>query len=193
MNDPASTKKEPRQHQRYSPLHLEEDPPESASAQESEPGRNWFPWIVACIAILVLGGIAVLLANHGSTPAPLTGVDPYAGQLAIQDVHLSQASNFAGDQLTYVDGTVTNRGNKTVTGITVRVLFANDEGEQPQVELAPLTLIRSRDPYVDTVPVSAAPLKPGASQDFRLTFDDVSPLWNQQAPRVEIQRVTLGH
>ena len=41
-----------------------------------------------------------------------------------------------------------------------------------------------REPYIDTEPVSAAPLKPGAEQDFRLIFDSVSPEWAGALPEM---------
>jgi hypothetical protein len=46
-----------------------------------------------------------------------------------------------------------------------------------------------REPYVDTQPVSASPLAPGAEGDFRLTFEDVSDNWNQQMPRIRVTQV----
>jgi hypothetical protein len=54
---------------------------------------------------------------------------------------------------------------------------------------APVSLVRSRDPYVDTQTISAAPLPPGKSQDFRLVFDNVSPMWNQAPPQLRIADV----
>ena len=53
----------------------------------------------------------------------------------------------------------------------------------------PFTLIRTREPYVDIEPVNAAPLAPGASQDFRLIFEDISPMWNQQLPQIKVLNV----
>jgi hypothetical protein len=53
----------------------------------------------------------------------------------------------------------------------------------------PLSLIRTREPYVDIEPVSAEPLKPGDTHEFRLIFDHVTPTWNQQYPTVQPVRV----
>ena len=155
--------------------------------QPQEPGeRNWLPWIVAAIAIAVVVGLVVYFGGNGGAKTTTASIDPYAARLSFSNIHLSQASNFAGDQLTYVDGTVTNHGNRTVTALRVQVQFANDDGQPPQSQEVPLSLIRTREPYVDTEPVSAAPLKPGTSQDFRLIFDSVSPEWNQQNPAIKV-------
>lgn len=172
-----------------SPTLFASENPSGRPPQRSEE-RTWLPWIVAAILITILVGLAFWLSGRrGSSSAP-AAENPYASQLTIGNIQLSQATNFAGDQLTYIDGTITNRGERTVTAITVRVLFPNDEGEPPQAEQAPFNLIRTREPYVDTEPVSTAPLKPGTSRDFRLIFDDVSPLWNQQIPTIKIEKLT---
>jgi len=155
--------------------------------QPQEPHeRNWLPWIVAAVAVAVVVGLVIYFGGQGGAKTTIASINPYAAQLSFGKIQLSQASNFAGDQLTYVDGTVTNHGHRTVTALSVQVQFGNDKGQPPQSEELPLALIRTRQPYVDTEPVSAAPLKPGASQDFRLIFDNVSPLWNQQVPTIQV-------
>ncbi len=166
--------------------------PESSRTQTGKE-RDWLPWIAAVIAIVFVVGMALLVGGHRGPPAGSTAsaIDPYAAHLILSDVHASQASNFAGDQLTYIDGNISNRGDRTVTSITVRVQFPNDEGEPPHTEKVSLSLIRTRQPYVDTEPVSAAPLQPGSSQDFRLIFDHVPASWNQQVPQVKVQNATL--
>jgi adenosylcobinamide amidohydrolase len=50
----------------------------------------------------------------------------------------------------------------------------------------PLSLIRTRQPYVDIEPVSAAPIEPGQQRDFRLIFDTVPADWNQQYPEIRV-------
>ena len=152
--------------------------------------RDLLPWIVALVVAGVIAGAALFLGRQNAK-SHIAGsrVDPYAANLVFSNVHVSQGSNFAGDQLTYVDGTVSNRGSQLVTATTLQVAFPNDVGEQPQIKQSPLNLIRMREPYIDTEPVSAAPLKPGSSQDFRLIFDDVSSFWNQQAPALKVQSI----
>jgi hypothetical protein len=187
MNDPAAPDPSPTTPPGHSVLFASEGPNGHGPMGTAE--RNWMPWIVAAIVILVILALAFFSGGHRGGHNASAAVDPYAAQLAVSNVQLSQASNFAGDQLTYVDGTITNRGTKTVTAITVRVLFPNDDGEPPQAEQLPVNMIRTREPYVDTESVGAAPLKPGATQDFRLVFDDVSGLWNQQLPTIKIASV----
>jgi hypothetical protein len=90
---------------------------------------------------------------------------------------MSDSSGISGDKQTYLDGTVSNHGNKTVTGITVQVAFQDYNGHPAAIDTMPLTLIRFLKPYVDTVPVSMAPIQPGQSRSFRLIFDATPQIW----------------
>ena len=155
------------------------------------------PWAVAATVVIVALG---LLAFFGGSHPPASTVpdaafqpSAYASSLQLTGLHVSQATNFAGGQVTYVDGNISNHGNQTVSGVTVAVTFPNDAGEQPQVQTVSLALIRAHEPYVDTEPVSAAPLAPGDTHEFRLIFDSVSSMWNQQVPQIQIMGVKTGN
>jgi hypothetical protein len=52
-----------------------------------------------------------------------------------------------------------------------------------------MNIIRTREPYSDVEPVSAAPLKPGDSADFRLIFDTVAQDWDGAFPEIRIVHV----
>jgi hypothetical protein len=71
----------------------------------------------------------------------------------------------------------------------VQILFRAFTHEVTQNETQSLKIIRMRDPYIDVEPVSAAPLKPGDEQDFRLIFDAVSPDWDGAYPEIRIIHV----
>jgi hypothetical protein len=152
--------------------------------------RNWLPLAIAAGVVVVIAVAVVLLLEHGRKPAAVTPVsaapDPYAASLPISGLVMSESGNLAGGKVTYVDGHIANKGNRTVTGITVQVLFRDAAKEVTQNETQPLKLIRARDPYVDLEPVSAAPLQPGDEHDFRLIFDAVSPDWDGAYPEIRI-------
>ena len=150
------------------------------------------PLAIAAAAVVIIVAVIVLLERGKGTPAitPISATpDPYAASLAITDVKMSESSNLAGGKVTYIDGRITNNGQKTVTGITTQVLFRNVANEVAQNETQQLKWIRTREPYVDLEPVSAAPLKPGQGQDFRLIFDTVAPGWNGAYPEIRIVHV----
>ena len=152
--------------------------------------RNWLPVIIAAVAVVLVSVVVVFALQHRPRPTPVTPVsaapDPYAVNLPISGVVMSESSNLAGSKVTYVDGHVNNTGNRTVTAITVQVLFRDFAKEVTQNETQPLRFIRMRDPYVDVEPVSAAPLQPGQGMDFRLIFDAVSPDWDGAYPEIRV-------
>lgn len=155
--------------------------------------RSWLPWIAAG-TVIVIAVLIVLVSGHRDrvrqeADSATRGPDPYAANLSIGSLKMSEAENFAGGKVTYIDGEISNKGDKTVTGANVAVTFKNDVGERPQVVPMPLSLIRTREPYVDIEPVSAEPLKPGETHEFRLIFDHITSVWNQQYPGVTVTRV----
>lgn len=160
------------------------------SQPEERGGFSIAAWGVAALVVLVLAGVLVYAGRHKPAPAPATlqPADPYAASLPLTQFAMSEADNLSGGKLTYLDGHVKNTGSRTVTGITVQVVFGNDEAMPPQIDTVPLTLIRTREPYIDIQPVAANPLKPGDERDFRLTFETVPDNWNTQMPEVRIVR-----
>ncbi len=153
-------------------------------------------WIA--VGLLVVATIAVgvwsISARKGASSSPANAttiypLDPYAANLPITGIVMSEAGSLAGGKLTYIDGHIRNTGSRTIDGITVQTIFRNDVGELPQVETLSLMLIRTHEPYVDLQPVSASPLKPGDDREFRLIFERVTPNWNQQYPEIRVIRV----
>jgi hypothetical protein len=155
--------------------------------------RNWLPLALAAALVLIGAAVVILVLEHGKSTNTVTPIsaapDPYAAYLPITNLAMSQAANFAGGKVTYLDGQIANTGSSTVTGVTVQVLFRTFTHEVAQNETQPLKLIRIREPYVDLEPVSAAPLKSGDSHDFRLIFDAVSPDWDGVYPEVRVIHV----
>lgn len=146
--------------------------------------------IVSLVAVLVLGG-GVLARRHPPKAAPnaIQALDSYAPNLVFSDLQMSESSALSAVKVTYIDGHIRNTGDKTVSGAMVQVLFGNDEQLPPQVETLPVTLIRTHEPYVDTEPVRAEPMKPGQEREFRLIFENIGGNWNQQLPQIRVVRV----
>jgi hypothetical protein len=162
-----------------------------------KPERNWLPLILAAAVVLLVAAVAILSLehgrNHGSNAVSVTPLgaplDPYATSLALTRLAMSESGNLAGGKVTYLDGQIANSGARTVTSVTVQVLFRSYAHEVAQNETQHLKLIRVREPYIDVEPLSAAPLKPGDQHDFRLIFDAVSPDWDGALPEIRILRV----
>jgi Protein of unknown function (DUF2393) len=149
-------------------------------------------WAIAGLVVLAVV-VGLLIVGHRKPSAALNSIQPlapYASNLPLSQLAMSESTSLSGGKSTFIDGHVQNTGDQTITGITVQVLFRNDESMPPQVETLPLSLIRTREPYIDTQPVSAAPLKPRDGQDFRLIFENIPANWNMQMPEVHIIQVT---
>jgi hypothetical protein len=153
--------------------------------------RTGFPplvWVVAALIVIVVAGALIFAGRKkpAEMPRTLQPVDAYAASLPLSQFAMSESENLSGGKLTYLDGHVKNTGNRTVSAVTVQVVFENDEALAPLVDTLPLTLIRMKEPYIDTEAVSAEPLKPGDDREFRLTFESVPDNWNQQMPGVRV-------
>jgi hypothetical protein len=156
--------------------------------------RNWMPMAIAAAVGVVLVVAVLLMGGHsrrGQEAVSSSTSDPYAANLNFSNLAMSESTNLVGGKITYVNGRVANRGDRTVTGALVLVIFRDYKNEVAQSQRLPLTVIRMREPYIDTVTLAAAPLQPGAQQDFRLNFDSVTPDWGGALPELHIVHVDL--
>jgi Protein of unknown function (DUF2393) len=152
------------------------------------PGSSWRIIIIAVAAVIAVVVIVAILLRPAARNA--SGPPAYAANLRLSDLKMSAAENFVGATVNYVDGTVTNTGNKTVTHAVVEVTFKDDMGQLAQREEVPLQVLNTGGPYPEAVDFSVAPLGPGQSQTFRLTFEGISAQWNRQYPEIRITDVT---
>jgi hypothetical protein len=104
---------------------------------------------------------------------------------------MSTAQNFVGASVTYIEGTVSNRGDKTVGHAVVQVTFQDSMGQVAQAETVPLYVVDSSGPYPNPVDLTASPLAPGQAKPFRLTFEHVSADWNQAYPQLQVSDVSV--
>jgi hypothetical protein len=151
------------------------------------------PWIIAGIVVLLVLGIFLARGHHAPPANPggagLAPPDPYSVNLVFSNIKMSEASSVGGAKVTYLDGLMANNGGRTLTGLTVQVAFRDYTNLIVQKETMPLNLIRTHQPYIDTEPVSAAPIKPGETREFRLIFDHVAEGWNQNYPEIRVIEV----
>ena len=162
---------------------------EPSPLSEKERDSNLRPILLGvALVIIVVGAIALL--NRGN-PRGASAPHPYAANLKPSDLKMSAAENFVGASVTYIDGNVTNSGDKTVTHAIVHVAFKNSLGEVAQAEDVPLHVLQTNGPYPDAVDLSLSPLAPGQSKPFRLTFEHISSDWNQAYPDLQVTDVSV--
>jgi hypothetical protein len=146
------------------------------------------------IGIAVVAVIAIILALAfvlRESPKAAKPPSPYIANIKISDLKLSAAENFIGSTVSYIDGSVTNAGDKTVTHVVVEVVFKDELGQLAQREEMPLHVLKTVGAYPEAVDLSIAPLMPGQTQSFRLTFDSISTQWNRQYPDIRVTDVTV--
>ena len=138
--------------------------------------------LIILIVSMALAVLVALLAaqrhNALSHPASARASRPplsaeqqaYLPSLAFADLRMSAAVNFLGDTITYLDGSVTNQGTKSVRRLEVELNFVDT--------LNQVVLRETAHPLADRT----TPLRPGETLAFRVTFDHMPADWNQAPP-----------
>ena len=162
---------------------------EPSPLTERRHDSNLRPILLGVVLVIVVVA-AIALLSRGNRNASATP-HPYASNLRLSDLKMSAAENFVGASETYIDGAVTNTGDKTVTHAAVHVVFRNSLGEIAQAEDVALRVLQTSGPYPDAVDLTTSPLAPGQSKPFRLTFEHISADWNQAYPEVQVTDVML--
>jgi hypothetical protein len=166
--------------QPFSPMHGQEQP------------RNWLPMVVGAVFVALAIAAIVLFTRAGHSAGDIVPSDPNLAKLQISGLHMATAQNFAGNSVTYIEGTITNNSDRKVTAVRVDVVFKNSLGQTAQEEKAlPVAVLLPNVPYIDYGPVDRAPLAPGQARDFRLTLEHVSTDWDGQTPQVRV--VSAGY
>jgi hypothetical protein len=161
------------------------------SPEPAKPeGRNWGPMAIGVAVVVLLVGVFVV-GGVISRSRNASHNDPYLSRLQVSNLHMATAENFAGGSVTYVEGTLTNNGDRKVTAASAEVIFKNSLGEISQKETLPITVLAPNSPYVDFGTLDRAPLAPGQARDFRLTLEYVTRDWDGQVPEVKV--VSVGY
>jgi hypothetical protein len=149
--------------------------------------RNWTPLLVGFVLVLAVVAAIVILGR--SKKDVVKTADPYAPNLVAEQARLSQADNFMGATVTYIDLTVRNNGGRTVVGGVVQAVFRDTLGQSVQSESLPLRALvphglGGEDEAGD---LAQAPLGPGQTRTLRLTLEHISSEWNQAQPDLEFR------
>ena len=172
-----------------------DEPPRSTVSSPPESETPWAAILVGGLLLLgVVGGIAFLTRpDVPAAPVPPAAVVPhaYGERLQFAGLKMTDVRNFVGGSVTYLEGDLRNAGDRTVTGVSVQLVFRNSLGEVAQKETLVVKVHQQVGTYTDVVDLKAAPLKPGESRGFRLTFDHVSADWNRVYPELTVVAVSF--
>jgi hypothetical protein len=156
--------------------------PAKPKAQE----RNWTPFIVGLVAVVVVVAIIVAITRHKSEP--LTQPNPYASKLQLSNPKMSAAENYVGGTVTYLDVNITNTGDKALIGAAMKLVFINSMREVVQTETLPLHVLveNQMGGYPDLADLSRSPIAPGRTKTVRMTLEHISADWNQNYPEMQL-------
>ncbi len=166
----------------------QEEEPVFKTQQDRESNVAWPAIAIGFVFLTVAVGLFILLSHKQQIRATGTP-SAYAAHIQLQDVKLSQAENFVGGTVTYIEGQMVNTGDKTVNQATVETTFQNSMSEIVQQDELPLQVLDRGGPYPQAVDLRIAPLKPQQPREFRLTLSHVSSDWNQQIPKLTVMNV----
>ena len=157
---------------------------------ENRGRKSSFPaaFAIGAVITLVLAGGLVWLTrvtqSHG--PAAIGKLpfgaeeQAYAQQIHFQGGQMSQATNFLNQEFTYVGGTVSNDGPRTLRALDAVIEFRD-----------PFNQIVLRDPQ-RIILADGQPLKAGESRAFNVTLGAHLPTeWNRQYPAIRVTGLTL--
>lgn len=147
------------------------------------------PILIGIVLVgFVVGSLALIFRGEQKKPTPPPA---YATYVKFSDLKTSAEQNFVGATVSYIDGTISNSGDKTLAHAVVEVTFKDDMGQIAQREELPIKVLHTSGPYDEAIDLSSAPLAPGQNTPFRLTFENISAQWNHAYPDLQITQVVV--
>lgn len=153
--------------------------PESLGAR-----RPFSVALLAAIGVSALALIAAFLWTGRSSPSSSSELaahmpfgaseQAYAGKLTIENIALSQATNFLNQEVTIVAADLVNGGDRAIGNAEVSVEFLDELNQVILREIRPA--FPSREP----------PLTPGERRKFEISIEHIPPSWNMQQPALRI-------
>jgi hypothetical protein len=161
------------------------DPGESTDRED----RSRLPIALAAGAAVVLvlfGGLLLVsrtMRTHGPAAVetlPFGAAEQaYAQRIHFTNMQMARATNFLNQEFTYVAGTISNDGTRTLRRLQVTLEFHD-----------PLNQVVLRETQL-LITSPARPLDGGQRRDFQVTLEHVPVTWDQQYPSIRVSGVVL--
>ena len=160
-------------------------------AQSKAQERNWAPFLVGLVAVVIVVAIIVVVARHKPQTAPQP--NPYSASLQLSNPKMSAAENYVGGTVTYLDVSITNTGDKALIGAAMKLVFKNSLNEVVQNETLPLHVLIENQMagYPDLMDLGRSPIAPGQTKTVRMTLEHISADWNQNYPEMQLTDLKL--
>jgi hypothetical protein len=164
------------------------DTPDVPEIGQPETGRQFGMALIAgLIVVLILSGAAYFWIQNTSSkpvaqapPLPMGATEQaYAQQIEFGNFDLSRASNFLNQQVTYVNGVVSNRGQRDIVEMEVALEFR---------DISQNVILRDKQRMFGS---KQKPLQSLEKRAFQLNFENIPDTWNQIPPRFTITGLRL--
>jgi hypothetical protein len=154
------------------------------------PEPSGFPGAFAAglviVFVVVAGAVLVSRYVHSRQIASAAAKLPfgsaeqaYAGSIQFGNIQMARATNLLNQEFTYVNGTVTNGGMRSIHGLSV-IMELRDPFNQ--------VVLRDTEQLIG---IANAPLDAGQHRDFQITLEHVPAVWNQQVPSFRVTGLLL--
>jgi hypothetical protein len=161
--------------------------PEPATDRE---GRSGFPaaFVAGLVIVFTIVGCVVLISRYfhsrqtaaASTSLPFGSAEQaYAGSIHFGNIQMARATNLLNQEFTYVNGTMTNAGTRSIHGLSVIMEFRDPFNQ---------VVLRDTEQLIGGANV---PLDAGQQRDFQITLEHVPAEWNQQVPTFRVAGLLL--
>ena len=157
---------------------------ETPDQPQPKTGRSWIAWMGAATIAIAL--VIVMWPGAERRPASSTreshlpfgaAEQTYSAKLQIENLALSRAENFLNQQVTTLEGRLTNAGNLPLSNVELTVEFSDELGQ--------VVLRESRAVFAPQTP----PFAPGERRDFEFSFEHIPSSWNIQQPLVRVSGI----
>lgn len=129
------------------------------------------PFVIGVVVTIAVV-LAIWFAERQSVEPAGRLDNAYAASVAVTGARVSEGESMMAGGVVYYDGTLENRGSKTLTGYTVNLTFRGIDGAALETDKRVLLDNRQQ------------PLPPGAKRTFEIGFDHTPSGWNQAPPAV---------
>jgi hypothetical protein len=145
------------------------------------------PFLVGAVVMLIVFGVFYLAMRFtgGSTPTvqkPLAfgaTEQAYAAEIKFENLSMSAFENMLHQQVTYLNGDISNTGSRTVRAAQVTVEFFD---QQNRIALRDTRRIIGDNTH---------PLESGETRDFQIGFEAIPDRWNHKFPAIRITGLDL--
>ena len=153
----------------------------------NDRSRMGGPFLVGVVVVLIVFGAFYLAMRFSGGPAS-TAQKPlafgakeqaYVVEIEFENLGLSSLENMLHQQVTYLNGDISNKGASTVRAAEITVEFYDSDNK---VALRDTRRIIASD---------STPLESGETRDFQIGFEAIPARWNHRFPAIHITGLDL--